>query len=355
MSSRLALGHIPVKSAFYLLVLFGAGAVLYSVKILFGPLLAALLLTLLLKPPVNALEARGLPRLAVILSIYGLLTGLLVLAAIFVAPLLAEELVAFGKNLPAYADLVRERFAFAEEWFGRHGGGEQLSQAAEMFRGGFPVQTGALLQTLAGYASSFVTLLTLAVIVPFISFFLLKDGHLIGKSLLKMVPNRYFEMSALVLFRIMHSLQLYIRGQLIDASAVGVMTALGLSLIGFPYALVIGLVAGAGNLIPYLGPVLGFVPAAVVMTVTPEWFDLWPALSVVAVFGVVQFLEGTVIYPLAVGKSVELHPLAVIIAVTVGGQLGGIVGMVIAVPAVAVFKVTVETCHFYLKGYGILE
>jgi putative permease len=192
------------------------------------------------------------------------------------------------------------------------------------------------------------------VIVPIVTFFLLADGHLIQKYLLQIVPNTYFEMSILLIHRVIMSIKLFIRGQLIDAMAVGIMTSVGLGCIGMPFFLVIGCIAGLGNLIPYLGPVLGFIPAVFVMMVTPGWLTVGNLVLVIVIFALVQFIEGTFVYPIAVGKSVDLHPLVVILGITVGGQLWGILGMIITIPLISIVKVTFETVHCYLKSYSII-
>jgi predicted PurR-regulated permease PerM len=141
---------------------------------------------------------------------------------------------------------------------------------------------------------------------------------------------------------------------MIDALAVGVMTSIGLAIIGMPFFIVIGAIAGIGNLIPYFGPVIGFIPAFLSLLLSPEGLTGASITKVIIVFVVVQFIEGTFIYPIAVGKSVNMHPLTVIIGITVGGQVGGILGMLLVIPIIAIAKVTVEVLHFYLKRYYIL-
>ena len=132
------------------------------------------------------------------------------------------------------------------------------------------------------------------------------------------------------------------------------MTSIGLAIVGLPYFLVIGIIAGLGNLIPYLGPVIGFIPAFIVLLVSPAGFTTIGLIKILVVFVMVQFLEGTFIYPIAVGKSVDLHPLVVIMGITVGGILGGVVGMLVVIPIICVVKVTVEVMYSYLKQYSII-
>jgi len=214
--------------------------------------------------------------------------------------------------------------------------------------------TSKMLKSVSAMASGFFTVLPMLVLIPVIVFFFLADGHLIQKAVLMLMPNRYFEMVVLLIHKIIISIQSFIRGQLIDAFSVAVMTSVGLAIIGLPYYLIIGLVAGIGNLIPYLGPFIGFIPAFFTLAVSPEGLSMAGIIKLVVVFIAVQFLEGTFVYPVAVGKSVNLHPLIVIIGIAVGGQLGGILGMLITILIITIVKVTVETVFFYLKRYSIL-
>ena len=224
----------------------------------------------------------------------------------------------------------------------------------EMIRGRLLQNITYVMKSLPAMASSLFSIISLLVLIPIITFFFLADGHIIQKAVLKLVPNRYFEMFVLLFHKVAQAVQSFIRGQLIDALAVGVMTSVGLAIIGVPYNIVIGIVAGLGNLIPYLGPVIGFLPALFVLIASPEGFTAIGLVKIVVVFVAVQFLEGTFVYPIAVGKSVDLHPLIVIIGITVGGQIGGLVGMLIAIPIISVVKVTVEVLYFYLKRYSII-
>jgi predicted PurR-regulated permease PerM len=169
-----------------------------------------------------------------------------------------------------------------------------------------------------------------------------------------MVPNRYFEMFILLFHKISKTVEHFIRGQLIDASAVGIMTMVGLAILGIPNFLLIGIIAGLGNIIPYLGPVIGFLPAFFLMMVSPEGLTVLGLAKIGGLFVVVQFIESNFIYPVAVGKSVDLHPLLVILGITVGGSLGGVIGMLIAVPLISILKVTIEVLFTYLRQYSIL-
>ena len=131
----------------------------------------------------------------------------------------------------------------------------------------------------------------------------------------------------------------YIRGQSIDALLVGVLVTIALLIIGVPYAVVIGLLTGFGNLIPYVGPVIGF--ASLVIICLSEGSLLHLALGA-GVLLLVMAIDGNIINPKLLSDNVEIHPVLVIVALIAGGQIGGIVGMLVAVPVAALLKLQFE-------------
>ncbi|MCL4370406.1 MAG: AI-2E family transporter, partial [Chloroflexi bacterium] len=130
----------------------------------------------------------------------------------------------------------------------------------------------------------------------------------------------------------------FVRGQLLVASSVGLMAGVATWLLGLRYAVVIGVLAGVADVIPYFGPVIGALPAVLLgLAVSP-----WRALQVTLAFVIIQQLENAVVGPLLIGDQVRLHPLVVIFAVLVGGTLAGVWGMLLAVPAVGMTRVLWE-------------
>ncbi|MBN1307053.1 MAG: AI-2E family transporter [Chitinispirillaceae bacterium] len=343
-----------IRCGFYLLVAMVTVVILYSIKILFFPLVIALLLKFLLQPAVNFLETRGMRRLTALITLYLIIITVAGAALFIVMPLLMKEARNFSAHLPLYDKMLEGALVKVRELILQKFPSAAVPDFYALVHGFFEAKSAHLIESLPHYVSTAASMLSIAAIVPVIAFFYLADGHLIQKALLRLAPNRYFEMFVLLSDKILGAVQAFIRGQLIDALSVGVMTSIGLALIGLPYFLVIGIIAGLGNLIPYLGPVIGFIPAFIVILVSPLGFSALGLLKVIIVFVTVQFIEGTFIYPLAVGKSVNLHPLVVIVGVTIGGMIGGIVGMLIIIPMICVVKVTLEVMYSYLKQYSII-
>jgi predicted PurR-regulated permease PerM len=175
------------------------------------------------------------------------------------------------------------------------------------------------------------------VIIPVVMFYLLRDFDSINKKLLELMPTRFQEKTKDIVLEIDQVLSRFVRGQMMVAGLMGLMYSVGLFLCDTPMSLSLGMMAGLANLVPYLGLILGFVPSAVMTYIhTQEWL---PVLGVAGVFAFVQAIEGMVITPRVVGDNIGLHPVAVIFAVLLGGELFGITGMILGVPGVAVLNV----------------
>ena len=346
--------YSSVRIGYYLFASAVFVATIFALFQLAGALVASLVLSFLLSPIINFAENRGVHRVVVVLGIYLVVGGLLLLLVLVVGPILSTELQRLTQEFPTYEAKLAELLINIRASITRRLPGVEIPELYPYVKERIIGTEGFELTSMMSRLSGVFSILTVAVLVPIITFFFVVDGHVIQKAFLRMIPNRYFEMAVLLISRIGNALQSFIRGQLIDALYVGVMTTIGMAAIGLPYFVVIGIFAGLGNLIPYLGPIMGAIPALVVMLLTPGWFTGANILIVAIIFAVVQFTEGTFVYPLAIGKSVDLHPLVVILGITIGGQLAGIVGMLIAVPLVSIVKVIVEVVSSYLKSYKIL-
>lgn len=207
------------------------------------------------------------------------------------------------------------------------------------------VLLGRTTQLVSGVVSG----LMLVVIVPFVSFFFLKEGRRITHGLIELVPNQYFEITLNLMHSINNSIGGYIRGQLLAVSVVACLSVSGLYIIGMSYALPVGVIAGLANMIPYLGPLIGIISASVVAIATAGGTTM--VTQVVILFLFIQIIDNVLVQPIVVAKSVDLHPLVVMIVVMIGSDLWGMVGMLVAVPVTGILKVSAVTVYEGLKGY----
>ena len=343
------LNFLGLKLFYFAIITTIIVGIIFTIKSLFIPLLIALFIAMILRPLVIFFESKGFSQTSIITSIFLSFFALVIFGFTILIPTLSEQIALFSTKVPEITIILEAKFELIQHSLETKFPSLEVSKFTKDFINTF-------VNNLDGskYFSNAMSILTFSMLVPFFAFFLLKDMHLIKKTLLSYIPNRYFEISAILFYKIGTSIQLYIRGQIIDASFVGIMTGIGLSIVGFPFALIVGLVAGIGNFVPYFGPILGAIPAILIILITPEWATSSGIGMVVGVFLFVQVIETLFVYPAAVGNSVNLHPLIVVLALLIGGELAGILGMIVMIPTVAIIKVTFKLLHKYMMAYRII-
>ncbi|RKN80420.1 AI-2E family transporter [Paenibacillus ginsengarvi] len=308
-------------------------------KAVLAPFLIALIISYVLNPIVRMLNVRKVPRTAAVLLIYAVFITSFVVIVMNLTPIFVKQIGELNEHMP-------ELTMRAQGLFDGLNDNRMLPLSV---RSGI---NDALLKAengLSKFISNFVdgigstiNMLMIAFIVPFLAFYILKDYQLIEKTVLATVPRAHRHSAIKLVIDIDTALGNYIRGQFIVCVLVGLLAYIGYWLIGMPYALLLASIVAIFNIIPYLGPFFGAAPA-IVMASTVSFKMV---LFVVFVNLLVQILEGNVISPQVVGRTLHLHPLLIIFALLVGGELAGIIGLILAVPLFAVGKVIVQ--HIYL-------
>jgi predicted PurR-regulated permease PerM len=210
-----------------------------------------------------------------------------------------------------------------------------------------------IFDSVSSLLSSIVSVIAVLVIVPFITFFLLKDNRRILQGLLQVIPNKYFEISYYVLKKVTLRLGLFVRAWIFDATFVGVMIGFGFYFIGVPNALPLGVIAGLGHLIPYFGPVIGGIPAIIVSIV--QYGDLSQVPLILLVVLITYALDNGFVQPYVFGKSADMHPIVIILLIIGGGILFGLMGMLLAVPVATVIKTFSKEIYFAKNNYKIVR
>lgn len=302
--------------------------------------LISIFIALLFSPIVSALERKGFPKTASVSIVCGGAIGLVTLLGLWAANLIDAQWDSFRESFPLYFDLTINRLSGYEN---------QLKAKVPFMESVHPTQS--LMEWGEHTGQWFINngakimgeVLTWMLIVPLFTFVLLKDGRKIQKSFFSLVPNRYFEMIFMVTTRVSTSLSDYIRAKAVEAFLVGSMVTCGLFLIDAPYAVILGLIAGITNIIPYLGPVLGAAPGILIPLLDPTHASLlWPILIV---YTVANLVDMVFLFPVIVAKLVDLHPILLLTAVIIGEQYYGLVGMLISIPAAAAIKVIGEQIY----------
>ena len=323
---------------------------------LLGPFILAVVLAYVLDPVADRLQGRGMSRTVAILLLTLPALGAIAVLAFVAIPAAAGQVAAILSDLP----LLFER---AADWLESPSAGRRAldiplideDALLERLRGidGEVVVTfleerrtrlaswlwEGVLGIGRGIGSAF-TILGYVALTPMLAFYLLRDWDRITTGLAELIPRDRHERVLDLAREADRIVAGYLRGQLTVAALIGLLTGLGLWAVGFPYAATLGLIVAVFSIVPYLGLILSLVPAIVIALVSGS--VLVSLAKVAVVYGVAQGLEGAVISPKIVGDSVGLHPVWVVLALTVGGYFFGFVGLLIGVPAAAVGKLVVS-------------
>lgn len=320
--------------------------VVLAVRALFWPIVLAGLLYYWFCPVVDWLTSRRLSRTLAILFVYALVTTVLGLVTTSLVPLLREQLASLIGNAPGLAQSLRERLLVLEEheWISRlfaHGTVtlEDMVNQLTLLVNNILLTAGQYITPLIGLTTNVVTTLLL---IPFLLFYMLLDGHRLPDTLVSWLPRRHHNEAKAVLYGMDKALSTYIQGQALVSLSVGVLAFIGYMIIGLDYPLVLAIITTVTNVVPFVGPIIGTLPALVVGIIHSPGMA-WRALIVMIV---VQQLEGLLISPRIMGKKFASHPVSIILLILAAGKLAGVVGILLAIPAYAVLRVILS--HSYM-------
>ena len=309
----------------------------------------SLLIAFIFNPFVTILERRGLNRLPSTLIIFSGVGVLVYLVLSFFIPRFVfqlNQLINAIKDFSLHEQLIKvEKEIYSFLPFYPLG---EISKRIEQF---ISTQIVTSFDSISTILTSILSIVAILIIVPFITFFLLKDNRIILQGIVKVMPNNYFEPSYWVLKKISLQLGRYVRGWVFDATFVGVTCGLGFHLVGVPYALPLGVIAGLGHLVPYLGPIIGGIPAAIISVIQFGDFSVVPYIFLV--MALVYTFDNGFVQPYVFSKSVDMHPIIIILLIIAGSQLFGILGMLLAVPTAAVLRTSAKEIYFVIKNYKI--
>lgn len=341
--------HLWIKALYYL-VIAGLGAlILIALYHLIGLLLGGFFLAFLARPMVDKLERRGYSRVLSTSVFFLLLFTLVALSILLIVPTLENQYQEFSSHQDQYLQQIQYQLDQCRRWALTFLSQEQVNHYEPILISKLNELSHDSQQFILLVIQAFLKKLGTLIFIPVVAFFFLIQGSEIFKNVIKFVPNRYFEMSLMMVHHVNQAISGYLRGQFFNCLYIGGLASIGLSVIQVPGAIAIGLFAGLANAIPYLGPLVGALPAVILLLIDPSASSPW--WHVLVVFGVINLLDNILVYPMTVGKSLQLHPLIAILGILFGGAFGGVLGMIIAVPMISIFskifKVFHTTLHFY--------
>lgn len=342
-----------VKSTLFAAGVLIVGLILYNYSSLAVYAIIALIFSYLLEPFVNRMEAAGMSRtVAIVLTLTTVLliviwisTSIIPIVAnrmaILTRQLQSENLILIAQQIELH---LRNYFDFIPSGYLE----ENLTGFIDDI-----FNFGRLSNVLGNVISIFTNLFAAFLVIPFATFFFLKDGYKIRRDLMKMVPNKYFETTLSLIDKIETRLGYYFRSVLLQCTLVGVASWLALSVAGLNNAGTVGIIIGVANTIPYFGPVMGYLISILISIIETGDFSLVIPCILAVMFA--QILDNVILQPLIFSKSADMHPVAILFIILIGAQTAGILGMLVAIPIATIIKITVNQIIWSFNNYQVFR
>ncbi|WOV89007.1 AI-2E family transporter [Sporosarcina oncorhynchi] len=321
--------------------------IFFPIKVFFStvvlPIILATIAYYLLRPILRVLEKIRIPRIWGIFIIFIGLIGLITLLVFLVFPFLKNQFSNLIEEFPTYFQqmLINIDNFFRTSIFStyykeldinvNHILDNGLGTIGQFFTdaiGGIASGVTSFISALTGFILSIIT-------VPFILFYLLKDGEKLPAIIKRMLPPRLRDDAEEILHDADHQISAYIQGQILVAICIGIMVSIGFLIIDMKYPLLLGALAMFTSVVPYLGPLIAITPAVIIAIVTSPLM----LVKLAIVWTIVQLVDGKFISPQIMGKSLRIHPITIIFVLLTAGSLFGVVGVVLGIPGYALLKV----------------
>jgi len=331
---------------FLIVATLAFGWVFYLLAPVLMPFFIAALFAYLGDPIVDKLESKNLSRSLSVSIVFAVLLTVVLVLFLVLLPLLTAQVGALFKRLPEYLAIFQSTTI---PWLGSMGFPVEIFDVSSIKQSFVEYWTnvsqvaGSLFSYMTRSGLAILQWLTNLILVPVLTFYLLRDWDEIVAQFRALLPRRYAKQLIILSLECDEMLAAFIRGQLMVMLALAIIYTLGLSFIGLELALLLGVIAGIVSFVPYLGLIVGIGLSGVAAFF--QFHEWMPVIMVAAVFGVAQVIEGVVLTPRFVGERIGLHPVAVLFAVMAGAQLFGFIGVLLALPVAAVVMVLLRHTH----------
>ena len=311
-------------------------------------IIISMVLAYLINPIVNYLERYKMKRGIAVLFIYAIVLGIILILSFIIVPKTGKEIRSLLKLLPNYFHSISQTIdnIYIKYY-------ESIDNMPNVFQGLDEIiisNVERLENTISTSISKFIegiiftfSKIISLVLIPILTFYFIRDGKYFKEKIYLMIPKSYRKDVKGLILEIDKALGQFIRGRLLLALYVGIATTILLLLFKVDFALIIGLITGVADIIPYLGPFLGFLPAVFFAFLYSPIKALWVGV----LFLGIQWVENNVLAPKIIGKSTGIHPVTILLALVIGGGIFGIMGMILSIPFIAILKIIYN--YFVIK------
>lgn len=328
---------VSIRAILKIVIAAFALSFLFVIRDVLVILFVALVLASIIDPIATFGGRYHIPRALAVVATYLLLLLFLALGFTLIIPPLLTELGGFTGSLVGFWSRVVSRVATVRELSAQYGLLENFQRSLVELEGALGRAAGSIFTTVTGIFGSIISLIATFVV----TFYLVVEKDALKKLFQALAPERYQQHLSVLLSEIQRKIGRWLRGQIILSFLVGFLVYVGLLALRVDYALILALFAGITEFVPYLGPLIGAVPAVIIaLTVSPM-----KALFVGLLFIVIQQLENAVFVPRIMARAVGLNPMITVIALLIGGRVAGIAGILLAIPLVTAVSVVLEDVY----------
>lgn len=322
-----------------------------------APIIVSIILYYLFNPLVNLMERYNISRLWGVIILFLVIIGVIALAINLLIPVIGAQFKSFGNNFLYYVDKVNKfidsvtKYSLISNFYGQIQ--DQLDSLAKKLPSMVSDYFNGFGSKVKNFAEALVNVGVVIATTPFVLFFMLKDGHRFKEFSTNLMPPKFRKDFHDLLDKMSLQVGSYIQGQIIVSFCIGILLFIGYSIIGLDYSLILASIAAVTSVVQYIGPTIAISPAIIIALITSPIM----LLKLVIVWTAVQFIEGHFISPNIMGKTLKIHPLTIIFILLSAGNLLGVVGVILGIPAYAILKVLVSHLYTmykrrYNKYYG---
>lgn len=345
MKNNKPLNKNVTKLIFFVSVISLISIVVFSVNRVLIPLGIAYILSLIIKPIKKKLILASVTKR--VLIIIFILSSVVIFTLPFTMAInsISDEVVKLEYYIPKLETYLRIKFDIFQDFiFTKFNYQLDVNPVDSLFE-----LAESTTKSLFVYLPKVLgSLLEWGFIIPLFLYFILRDSRELTRNVLKIVPNNIVEKVYFLIYRFNTKFGDYIFAKSIEAIIVAVIITAGLLIMGYPFAFILGIVAGLTNILPYLGPFIGYVPALIVGL--SGGYDDSLIITMSVLYAVANIFDLAIVFPVLVSKIVNLHPIVVVLSVIIGSQFLGVAGMIVSIPIAAFFKILFE--QIYSDIYG---
>lgn len=323
--------------AYIIIRIFQKNNFLYDI---FTTLIMSIILAYAFNPIIDKLESKNINRRNGILILYLSIIAIFFIFSFLIIPKSGTEIKRLINNFPRYLDQASNMMDdLYTKYYSTMGGLPPLFQGVEeIVMENIVRLENVIINGLEGFVGSIMGVaskLVNIILTPILTYYFLVDKKYFKEKLINMIPEKHKKDTIMLSKKVDTSLNLFIRGRLLMSLYVGVATTIMLLIVGVDFAIVIGFITGFADIIPYIGPLLGYIPAVFFAAISNPIKIIWVSIF----FLFIQWAENNILAPKIIGDSMDIHPLTILLSIIIGGGIFGVLGMILSVPVVAIIKI----------------